>query len=109
VRPDSKIAKVNCAESYYAYIYGLMINKLDYEEAHLFPGDQKIVRGRGFPDSVLVNPSMFDEGQEEAVVNLKAGHTYELHADRTHGHGYQLYFWIQDAQTGEVVAGTKKP
>ena len=59
--------------------------------------------------SVMVNPSMHDEGQEEVVVNLEAGHAYELHADRTTGHGYQFYFWIEDAQTGEVVAGAKKP
>jgi len=107
--PDSQIAKVKLTESYYAYVDGFLVNKMDYEEVHLLPGEHKIRWGRGFAISVLVNPSMYGEGQEEAVVNLKAGHTYELHADRTHGRGYQFYFWIRDAQTGEVVAGAKKP
>jgi hypothetical protein len=41
------------------------------------------------------------------VTNLVAGHTYIIQADRTTGYGYRMYLWIEDAETGEVVAGTK--
>ena len=37
---------------------------------------------------------------------FKAGHVYELHADRTTGPGFRVYMWIKDAATGEIVAGT---
>jgi len=108
-RPDSEIAKVKLTDSYYAHVDGLLVNKRDYEEIHLLPGEHKIRWGREFAISVMVNPSMWDEGQADVIVDLEAGRTYELHADRTTGHGYQFYLWIEDAQTGEVVAGKKKP
>ena len=40
---------------------------------------------------------------------MKAGHAYVLKADRAAGHGYRTYLWIEDTDSGEVIAGTKKP
>ena len=86
-----------------------MVNSGEYRQAVLLPGEHEIHWGQWFAVSVMVDPDMFSEGGLTAVVNLEAGHTYELHADRTHGHGYRKYFWMTDAATGDVVAGEKKP
>jgi hypothetical protein len=108
-RPQSEIALVKFDSAYYAQIDGLMVDRGDYERIALLPGEHEIHWGQWFAVSVLVDPDMFSEGAHTAVVNLEAGHTYELHADRTHGHGYRKYFWITDAASGAVVAGEKKP
>lgn len=107
--PDSKVVKIKLSEAYFAQIDGLLVNRADYEQVHVLPGEHEIRWGRWFAVSVMVDPDMFDEGGHTALVELKAGHTYELHADRTTGHGYEKYFWMTDAATGEVVAGDKKP
>ena len=108
-RPQSEIATVKLVSAYYAQIDGLMVSSGEYRQAVLLPGEHEIHWGQWFAVSVMVDPDMFSEGGLTAVVNLEAGHTYELHADRTHGHGYRKYFWITDAATGDVVAGEKKP
>jgi len=61
------------------------------------------------PRHVLLSHEIAGQGLLAAALELKAGHTYELHADRTTGHGYRKYFWITDAASGEVVAGEKMP
>ena len=106
---DHEIVKVRLKDAYYAVIDGSQINRSDYEVVHMLPGAHKIQWGKVFAISVLVDPAMWREGDGSAVVDLKAGHEYDLYADRTTGHGYSMYFWIQDAESGEVVAGTKKP
>ena len=106
---DHKIVKVRLKDAYFAVIDGSQINRADYEEVHMLPGVHKIQWGKVFAISVLVDPAMLREGEGSAVVDLKAGHEYDLYADRTTGHGYSMYFWILDAESGEVVAGTKKP
>ena len=108
-RPQSALATVKLASAYYAQIDGLRVNQADYEQVLLLPGEHEIHWGQWFGVSVLVDSDMFSEGGLTAMVELKAGHTYELHADRTTGHGYRKYFWITDATSGEVVAGQKKP
>ena len=42
-------------------------------------------------------------------VSFEAGHTYKLCADRTTGHGYRVYHWIEDRTAGRIVYGEKKP
>jgi len=106
---DHEIVKVRLKDAYFAVIDGSQISRSDYEEVHMLPGVHKIQWGKVFAISVLVDPAMLREGEGSAVVDLKAGHEYDLYADRTTGHGYSMYFWIQDAESGEVVAGTKKP
>ena len=108
-RPHSELATIKLASVYYAQIDGLRVNRADYEQVLLLPGEHEIRWGQWFALSVLVDPDMFSEGSLTAVVELKAGHTYELHAERTTGHGYRKYFWITDAASGEVIAGQKKP
>jgi hypothetical protein len=108
-RPQAELATVKLASVYYAQIDGLRVNRADFERVLLLPGEHEIHWGQWFAVSVMVDPDMFSEGGLTTMVELKAGHTYELHADRTTGHGYRKYFWITDAASGEVVAGEKMP
>ncbi len=96
-------------DAYYAKIDGFKVERADYQQVLLLPGKHEIRWGKWFAISVMVDPSMLREGEGEVVADLLAGHTYELHADRTTGHGYKMFFWIEDAESGEVIAGTRKP
>jgi hypothetical protein len=62
-----------------------------------------------FSDSHLVNSSGFDSTATTETVELEAGHSYTINADRTTGHGYGMYLWVSDDNSGIIVAGTKKP
>lgn len=80
-----------------------------YREVYLPPGEHTIKLYRWFGVSVLIVP----EGYIEVVSKpfsliLKAGHTYELHADRTTG-VIRIIVWIEDSTTGEVVAREVDP
>jgi hypothetical protein len=106
---ESEIVKINMVDAYYVIIDDYKVTKSDYQQVLVLPGEHLVRWGKEFMISVMVDSSMFREGEGRAVVNLIAGHTYELYADRTTGHGYSMFFWIQDAKSGEVIAGTKKP
>lgn len=106
--PDSDVATLVFGEGVYAVeIDGLKVSSSDYGEIKLTPGEHYIRWGATFLVSVMVNASGFDRAETDNVTNLLAGHTYTIQADRTTGHGYRMYLWIEDALTGEVVAGTK--
>lgn len=107
--PASALAIVKLSSAYYARFDGLTVERGDYQEVQLLPGAHEITWGKWFGVSVTVDADMFAEGSQSATVDLASGHIYELHADRTHGRGYRMYFWILDKTTGEVVAGVKKP
>ena len=107
--PESEVVTIVLTDAYYAVIDGFKVAKTDYEKIHMLPGKHEILWGKWFAFSVTVEPSMWGKGEGSAVMDFLPGHTYELYADRTHGHGYKMYFWMQDAETGEVVNGTKKP
>ena len=106
---ESQVVKINLSDAYYALIDGLSVKRPDYQCVLLLPGEHEIYWGKFFTISVLIEPTMYKKGEGSAKVNLKAGHIYNLHADRTYGHGYQMFFWIEDAESGEVIAGIKKP
>jgi hypothetical protein len=106
---ESEIVKVNLNDAYYAIFDGFKVAKADYQQVLLMPGKHEIRWGNWFAISVMVDPEMLREGGGEAVAELIAGHTYELCADRTTGHGYKMFFWIQDSESGDVIAGTRKP
>ena len=78
-----------------------------YSEAHLPPGNYYVTAYCWFGVSVLIVPRGYVEATRSFSLNMEAGHIYELHADRTTGPGFRLYFWVEDATTGFVVAGQK--
>jgi hypothetical protein len=106
--PDSDVATLVFGEGVYAVeIDGLKVSSSDYGEIKLTPGEHHIRWGATFLISVMVNASGFDRIETGNDANLVAGHTYTIHADRTTGYGYRMYLWVEDTETGEVIAGTK--
>lgn len=80
-----------------------------YREAQMPPGTHTVTLYRRFGVSVLIVAKGYIEAVSTFSVDLEPGHVYELHGDRTTGHGFRVYLWIVDATTGKVVAGQKKP
>jgi hypothetical protein len=74
--------------------------------AELKPGRHHIRYGGEIGTSFLLNPKMSDKYDYPASIDMRAGHTYKVKHERTYGYGsYEDYFWIEDAATGEIVAG----
>jgi hypothetical protein len=108
-RPANELAIVLLGDIPSVTVDGLGTFKADYQEIHLMPGRHALAWRKVFGFSVMVEPAMMKEAGIELDVELKAGHTYKLFADRTTGHGYRFYFWIADTLNGEVIGGVKKP
>ena len=108
-RPDTEIVTLRLGSASEVIIDGRKVDRSDYGTVTLLPGPHKIRWDTWFGVSVLVEPSGFATRTAGHGVELKAGHAYVLKADRTTGHGYRTYLWIEDADSGEVIAGTKKP
>jgi hypothetical protein len=90
-------------------IDGMSVRRSDYGSIKIAPGRHKIQFGAEFGVSVMVNPDGFDSVQSTEYVDLEAGHTYSVEFNRSYGHGYQTYLWVQDLESGENVAGARKP
>ncbi|MEJ2729308.1 MAG: hypothetical protein P8185_12505 [Deltaproteobacteria bacterium] len=74
--------------------------------AELNPGKHNIRYGGKIGTSFLLNPRMSDSYDYSASIDMRAGHTYKVIHERTYGYGsYKDYFWIEDATTGEIMAG----
>ena len=108
-RSISELAVVRFGDANAAEFDGEVIERTDWSEVQLLPGEHAIRWQTEFLVSVLVEPSGFAAGGNAQVVRLAAGHTYTLKADRTTGPGYQTYFWIRDDADGRVIAGMPKP
>lgn len=108
-RPVTELAVVRMGEASAAEFNGRPVSSRDWTEVHLLPGEYTVRWQAGFGVSVLIEPSGYATGGRESRVCLDAGQTYRLRADRTTGHGYRMFFWIEDVATGAVVAGTRKP
>lgn len=90
-------------------IDGLKVNRWEYNQVLLLPGEHQIELAKEFGFSVLVDPAMLRTFGKTLNVNFEAGKTYRLIADRTTGQGYRIFFWIEESDSGQVVAGEKKP
>lgn len=74
--------------------------------AELSPGKHTVRYGGRIGTSFLLNPKMSDSYEYSATIDMLAGHTYKVVHERSYGYGnYKDYFWIEDADTGEIVAG----
>jgi hypothetical protein len=62
-----------------------------------------------FGVSVPVEPGMIATGGREAEVALEADRVDVLRADRTTRPGHRMSFWVEEAGSGRVVAGTARP
>lgn len=106
---ESDVVKVMLGDADKAIIDGVTVSKQDYQEIHLGPGVHEVRWNKTFGFSVMVEPSMMGQFSKTGRIKMKPGHVYKLRADRTHGHGYKVFLWIEDVRTGEVVYGDKKP
>ena len=85
------------------------VSRAKHNTIKLPAGAHKIQWACTFGVSVLVEPAGYASFGIISKVHLEAGHTYRLSADRTTGHGYRVFMWIEDMTTGEIVYGEKKP
>lgn len=86
-----------------AKIDGLLVHCRDYGTLQLVPGRHNIEFNAVFGVSFLVNPEMQDDVVVSGDYLLEAGRHYYLQGDRTIGHGYTMYAWIEDAATGLII------
>ena len=108
-RPATEIVTLKLGNASEVIIDGMKVDRSDYGSVTLLPGRHLIRWNTWFGVSELVEPSGLATRTAGNGVEQKAGHAYVLKADRTTGHGYRTYLWIEDADSGEVIAGTKKP
>lgn len=108
-RQASDLAVVLVNDIPLTVIDGLTVAHTDYQEIHLSPGQHTLTWRKQFGFSVMVEPAMSKEAALTITVDLQAGHTYRLFAERSYGTGYQFYFWIEDVANGKSIGGRKKP
>jgi len=109
LRTPSEIAIVRLGDAYTLEIDGRPVSQVDWTEVHVLPGTHVLRWQTEFLVSAMIEPTGFATGGREAVVALEAGHVYVVRADRTTGAGYRMFFWIEEADSGRVVAGKAKP
>lgn len=109
VRPPVELAVVRLGDAGVAEFDGRLAARSDWSEVMLLAGEHTIRWQQEFGVSVLVDLRGAVAGGFETRVALNAGHVYTLHADRTTGPGYRMYFWIVDETDGRIVSGQPKP
>ena len=112
-RADSEIAVIRSVGAAVTMIDGRSIpthpdpKNFYYRDFHVLPGEHEFRVHRVWLASIYVAPSGFIDASRDFTLKVEAGHTYQVLADRTTGHGYRLYFWVEDAAVKAVVAGEK--
>jgi hypothetical protein len=108
--PNSSVSEIEMGYANYLIVDGMYYAEgVEHSSVRLLPGEHKLNWSTTFGVSVLVDARMRVGMSVDEKVNLEAGHTYRIFADRTTGHGYRTYTWIEDVGTGKVVAGMKMP
>lgn len=108
-RPAAELASLDISNVHAVNVDGLQVRSQDYGTVLLLPGRHTLDIEKGYAFSVMVEPSMQGSFEHKLDVDLTAGGTYKVKSDRTYGQGYRVFFWIEDAASGDVVAGVKKP
>jgi hypothetical protein len=108
--PESELATQELGAAYELIIDDrYYVSGGKYATVKLPAGTHRIKWSILFGVSVMVEPSGYAAYDIASDISLEAGHTYRFFADRTTGHGYRVYHWIQDMTTGRIVQGEKKP
>lgn len=108
-RPVTELSVIELRDAVGVMIGTRKVAHVDYASVQLLPGTYPVRWECLYGVSVMIEPSGFATGARSADVELRAGHRYSLHCDRTTGYGYQMYQWIWDDTEGRIVAGQKKP
>jgi hypothetical protein len=111
-KPDAELAIVRAESAQLVGVDGMPVKHPDsknsyYYEARLLPGSHSVTLYKWFAVSVRIVPKGYLEVVRSFTMDMKPGHVYELHADRTVGF-VRVYVWIKDTTTGEIVAGEKR-
>ena len=107
---ENELATLDLGSAYEAIIDDMYyISRGKYSAVKLVAGAHRIKWATSFGVSVMVEPRGYAAFDIISNVNIEAGHIYKLSADRTTGHGYKVYCWIEDMTTGKIVWGEKKP
>lgn len=108
--PESELATLDLGAAYELIIDDrYYVSRGEYGTVKLPAGNHRMQWSTWFGVSVMVEPSGYAAFGIVSDVSLEAGHTYKLCADRTTGHGYRVYHWIEDRTAGRIVYGEKKP
>lgn len=106
--PDESIAIVRLGDAGWAQFDDVRVESPRYNSVKLPPGTYRVAYEVTFGVSFLVDPRMIVSYTTDLPATLQGGHIYKLRGARTYGHGYRVFFWIED-DSGKVIAGTKKP
>jgi TPR repeat protein len=87
-------------------VNGHNITNEEYGEIQLLPGRYNLAWSKKFAVSVLLVSSGSDTRDWSTILDLQPGKTYTIYCDRTTGHGYRTYSWIEDG-SGRVIWGEK--
>ncbi len=108
--PASSLAELDLGAAYEAIIDDMFyVSQTKHGSVTLLAGVHRIKWAVVFGVSVMVDARGYAAYETVSNIKLEAGHRYKLLADRTTGHGYKVFFWIEDITTGEIVSGEKKP
>lgn len=108
-RPAAELATLDVTGVDSVIIDGLEVSRWDYGTVLLLPGEHQLVSTETFGFSVLIEPAMLGTFESTLDVTLAPGKVYKVIGDRTTGHGYRIYFWVEEVQSGKVIAGEMKP
>jgi hypothetical protein len=108
-RPTAELARLKLGDAFAVRLDGLMVAASDWDQVVLLPGPHQVDTIVEYGASVMVEPSGFGHASTHLEADLAAGHTYVIHYARTHGEGYQVWLWMEDAANESVVAVKKKP
>ena len=107
---ESELATLELGSAHEAIIDDrYYVSRAKYTSVKLLPGLHKVAWETGFGLSVMADPKGYAVFGMISRVILEPGHTYRLSADRTTGHGYTVFSWIEDRTTDKIVFGEKKP
>jgi len=108
--PESELSTLDVGAAYELIIDDrYYVSGRKYGTVKMPAGDHRIHWNTWFGVSMMVEPSGHASFGIVSDVSLEAGHAYRLCADRTTGHGYRVYHWIEDMTAARIVYGEKKP
>lgn len=88
----------------------IFVDTAEYSAIKLQPGLHQIQIAATFGGSIMMFPGGIIHRISPAFrAPLEAGRTYICRAARSFGLEIDFFFWIEDAKTGELIAGRKIP
>ncbi|MFC1824847.1 tetratricopeptide repeat protein [Thermodesulfobacteriota bacterium] len=110
IQPEKNIAIVRLGDRVdWIRVENIHIEHKKFGIIMLLPGTYSIEWGTTFGVSMFIKLSGKDERNWKETFNLKAGHIYSVHTDRTTGPGYRVFSWVIDETEKVKIWGVKKP